>query len=1083
MMNGEIETIPQPAVKNLRSKFEQLAVETSTAQNSIKRPPSSNGNGSLLEPVSPRQRTSSGGSYSHDGPDETRQLRASSSSSDLRKRPPPPPPSRVPKATSPNPSPLLRPVPIPSSTAPAISVGHPRIPSISLVDAGKPAERDNDDTQAAASISSLRSKFSNNDSKGHFSRASESHIAPYPKSYIPYKIRSQPDPPSITSEDPLIELSPRSSSSSLSSPDSELSQHSAPLPKASRRHPPPPRPPPRHRASALPFTPATETPPPLPSRRNTAINPVPVDENPPILPPRLPIRAHVTAPATPTLHSELPCPSPTTDRRVLGASRLLPPPTRTIALGDKLPPARRAAPSDSSDDDSEDEDLKGTGVDMLPDSSQSSRRPPLMHEVHEGYNIYSKITVELYTGHVRMSGTHVVIGHSHKVRLYDLAVQDTPLWVLDSKEVGVKGVTITSLEFRPARERHDKGRYAWVGTKEGHILEVDIKSGQFTGAKLSAHLYGVIHLFRHGRSMISIDEAGKVLVFTPDSEDEDIKLSHTQPRVVRITEKVDFAKLMSGMLWTASRSDKAGAKTPAKTPIIRVYDIFTPGCVGRTVLPTEHVGPVTSAAVLPSDPDRAYVGHEEGYITIWALNTEDRYPKCVEVMKVSMSDILCLEGVNNRLWAGSRSGTISAYDVVQRPWVVTNCWNPHPGMPVMKLQVDPLGLEYTGRLCVLSVSRDELLRLWDGLLSYDWIDQELMKYEQSYSQFRDLTVLLVSWNCDAAKPDSLTGDPANINFLHDVLTSVDSPDIISFGFQEVIDLESRKMAAKNVLLTAATGGKKHEEGKVTGAYRRWFDRLLLACPYTVVHTESLVGLFTCIFVKNTERGGIVARFIIEDSSMCFINCHLGAGQNKVRTRNADITGILEEKTMFPVSPESVSFVGGGDGSAVTDHEMVFINGDMNYRIDQRRDAIVASVRANEWESMLPHDQLLKEIKYNRGCRLRGFSEGPLTFPPTYKYDRRSDEYDSSEKRRSPAWCDRVLWRARVPSRVEQIHYRRYEANVSDHRPVSSAFKMTIKSVRHEIRQKYKSEVQVRWVEEEQKRLAVLRAFYVSKQLV
>ncbi|KAK0205841.1 DNase I-like protein [Desarmillaria ectypa] len=961
----------------------------------------------------------------------------------------------------------------------------------------------------------------NNDSKGHFSRASESHIAPHPKSYVPYKIRSQPDPPLTGNEDPLIELSPRSSSSSLSSPDSELSQHSAPLPKVRRRHPPPPRPPPRHRASALPYTPTAETPPPLPSRRNTAINPVPVDDNLPTLPPRLPNRAHVTVAAAPAIYSEFAsCPSPSTERRVLGASKLLPPPTRTIALGDKLPPARRAAPSDSSDDDSEDEDLKGTGVDMLPDSSQSSRRPPFMYEVHEGYNIRNKITVELYTGHVRMSGTHVVIGHSHKIRLYDLAVQDTPLWVLDSKEVGVKGVTITSVEFRPAKERHDKGRYAWVGTKEGHIFEVDIKSGQYTGAKLSAHLHGVVHLFRHGRSMVSIDEAGKVLVFTPDSEGEDIRLSHTQPRVVRITEKVDFAKLIGGMLWTASRLDKAGAKTPAKTPIIRVYDIFTPGCVGRTVLPTEHVGPVTSVAILPSDPERAYVGHEEGYITIWALNTEDRYPKCVEVMKVSMSDILCLEGVNNRLWAGSRSGTISAYDVVPRPWVVTNCWNPHPGMPVMKLQVDPLGLECTGRLCVLSVSRDEALRLWDGLLSYDWIDQELMKYEQSYSQFRNLTVLLVSWNCDAAKPDSLTGDPANINFLHDVLTSVDSPDIISFGFQEVIDLESRKMAAKNVLLTAATGGKKHEEGvlpglseKVTGAYRRWFDRLLLAvrlamppeCPYTVVHTESLVGLFTCIFVKNTERvtlrdmaistikrgmggrygnkGGIVARFIIEDSSMCFINCHLGAGQNKVRTRNADIAGILEEKTMFPMSPETVPFVGGGDGSAVTDHEMVFINGDMNYRIDQRRDAIVASVRANEWESMLPHDQLLKEIKYNRGCRLRGFSEGPLAFPPTYKYDRRSDEYDSSEKRRSPAWCDRVLWRARVPSRVEQIHYRRYEANVSDHRPVSSAFRMTIKSVRHEIRQKYKSEMQVRWAEEEQKRLAVLRAFYVSKQLV
>lgn len=80
------------------------------------------------------------------------------------------------------------------------------------------------------------------------------------------------------------------------------------------------------------------------------------------------------------------------------------------------------------------------------------------------------------------------------------------------------------------------------------------------------------------------------------------------------------------------------------------------------------------------------------------------------------------------------------------------------------------------------------------------------------------------------------------------------------------------------------------------------------------------------------QGGIVARFIIEDSSMCFINCHLGAGQNKVRTRNADIAGILEEKTMFPMSPESLPFVGGGDGSAVTDHEMVFVSFKLNLNI-------------------------------------------------------------------------------------------------------------------------------------------------------
>jgi hypothetical protein len=50
-------------------------------------------------------------------------------------------------------------------------------------------------------------------------------------------------------------------------------------------------------------------------------------------------------------------------------------------------------------------------------------------------------------------------------------------------------------------------------------------------------------------------------------------------------------------------------------------------------------------------------------------------------------------------------------------------------------------------------------------------------------------------------------------------------------------------------------------GKVTSAYRKWYEYLLLSVrlamptqvPYTAIHTESLVGLFTCVFVKNTER--------------------------------------------------------------------------------------------------------------------------------------------------------------------------------------------------------------------------------------
>jgi hypothetical protein len=110
------------AVKNLKSRFEQLALDASSNRvgNGI------NQDDFLLAPTtSPRPRASSNTYLNPNNTESTHQLRPSSSSSDLTvplKRPPPPPPpprgSKTIRSPSPSispPSPLTRPVPIPQS--------------------------------------------------------------------------------------------------------------------------------------------------------------------------------------------------------------------------------------------------------------------------------------------------------------------------------------------------------------------------------------------------------------------------------------------------------------------------------------------------------------------------------------------------------------------------------------------------------------------------------------------------------------------------------------------------------------------------------------------------------------------------------------------------------------------------------------------------------------------------------------------------------------------------------------------------------------------------------------------------------
>lgn len=199
---------------------------------------------------------------------------------------------------------------------------------------------------------------------------------------------------------------------------------------------------------------------------------------------------------------------------------------------------------------------------------------------------------------------------------------------------------------------------------------------------------------------------------------------------------------------------------------------------------------------------------------------------------------------------------------------------------------------------------------------------------------------------------------------------------------------------------------------------------------------------------TSYQGALIVRFVLDDTSLCFINCHLAAGQSQAKDRTSDLAAILDSELLPAERNHSVrldSYVTGGDGSRVLDHEICILNGDLNYRIDTMpRDTVISHVRKGDLAKLLGRDQLLVTRRKFPWHKMRALQEAPIGFPPTYKYDVGTDNYDSSDKKRVPAWCDRVLYRG--GDRIRQLDYSRRELRLSDHRPVTATFEITIKTM-------------------------------------
>lgn len=149
--------------------------------------------------------------------------------------------------------------------------------------------------------------------------------------------------------------------------------------------------------------------------------------------------------------------------------------------------------------------------------------------------------------------------------------------------------------------------------------------------------------------------------------------------------------------------------------------------------------------------------------------------------------------------------------------------------------------------------------------------------------------------------------------------------------------------------------------------------------------------------------------------LCVIASHLAAHAHKVKDRNDDYWRICRELLQdAPVAWKGrCADVEGerqtsGRAALLDAADLVLFCGDLNYRLDLPRGEAERGALLGDLEELYDYDQLRREKAAGRA--FGGFLEGRVWgFRPTFKFDARSDRYDSSKKLRVPSWTDRVLY--------------------------------------------------------------------------
>ncbi|CAN0919645.1 Type I inositol polyphosphate 5-phosphatase 5 [Linum grandiflorum] len=233
--------------------------------------------------------------------------------------------------------------------------------------------------------------------------------------------------------------------------------------------------------------------------------------------------------------------------------------------------------------------------------------------------------------------------------------------------------------------------------------------------------------------------------------------------------------------------------------------------------------------------------------------------------------------------------------------------------------------------------------------------------------------------------------------------------------------------------------------------------------YNLISCKQMVGIFLSVWARKElvphighlrasscgtgimgclgNKGCIAISMSLHRTSFCFVCSHLASGEKEgdELKRNADVAEILKSIQFPKICKNQISRA----PERIVDHDRVLWFGDLNYRISLSYEETKVLLEENDWDTLLDRDQL--NMERDAGRVFHAFYEGRILFAPTYKYSHNSDSYagetvKNKKKRRTPAWCDRVLWKGRG---MEQMSYGRVESRFSDHRPVCAIFSVDV----------------------------------------